>query len=245
MKTRTVKDNQAGQEIVLDRVSKIYGSGDAQVAAIDNISLAIPGKQFVCCLGKSGSGKSTLLHLLGGLIRPTAGTVKVGDVSVDRLSLDEAAIWRRHNVGVVHQFFNLIPSLTIVQNIAAPLLFDGYRVSQVESKVDELLEQLDIAHRKNHGIDELSGGELQRVAIARSLISEPGLILADEPTGSLDSETGNEIVALLRKLMSERALTIIVMTHDREVTSYADRVITLKDGRVEMDTFTSLKSDHD
>ncbi len=214
----------------------IYGDGSAAVCALNGIKLEIQPGQFVCVMGPSGSGKSTLLHLLAGLQRPTGGTIRVGDVNVDALTLDQAARWRRRNVGMVHQFFNLIATLTVVQNIAVPMLLEGYRLKHLKGRIDELLERLDILNCRERNIDELSGGEMQRVAIARALIAEPGLILADEPTGNLDSKNGGEILGLFRQLGGARGATVIMMTHDRESTSYADRVIVLRDGQIEEDT---------
>ncbi len=225
-----------GPAIAADGLRVIYGSGSAAVRALDGVDLDVPSGQFVCVLGPSGSGKSTLLHVLAGLRRPTEGAVRIGETDVHSLTLDEAAVWRRRNVGLVHQFFNLLPTLSVVQNVATPLLLDGYRMRHLRDRVDTLLERLGILHRKTHPLDQLSGGELQRVAIARALVADPGLLLGDEPTGNLDSRTGNEVLALFRELASERGTTTLLMTHDLSATSYADRVITLRDGRIEEDT---------
>jgi putative ABC transport system ATP-binding protein len=225
-----------GPAIAVDGLRVTYGLGEAVVRALDGIDLCIPGGQFVCVLGPSGSGKSTLLHALAGLRRPTEGSVRVGETDVHSLTLDQAAVWRRRNVGLVHQFFNLLPTLSVVQNVATPLLLDGYRLRHLRDRVDALLDRLGILHRKGHALDQLSGGELQRVAIARALVAEPGLLLGDEPTGNLDSRTGGEVLALFREVASERGTTTLLMTHDLNATSYADRVIRLRDGLIEEDS---------
>jgi putative ABC transport system ATP-binding protein len=236
MLKRTLSPRSPGPSIRVEALAAVYGKGPASVHALRRIDLIVPSGQVLCVIGPSGSGKSTLLHLLAGLQRPTSGTIRIGDVDIHELSLDDAARWRRRNVGMVHQFFNLVPTLTIVQNIAAPLLFEGYRLSQVRDRIDELLERLGILDRRDHGLDELSGGEMQRVAIARALIAEPGLLLADEPTGNLDSVTSGEIFALFQELIKERGGTLVMMTHDLLATSYADRVIVLRDGRIAEDS---------
>lgn len=227
---------RSGPEVAVSGLEMAYGGGRARVRALDGIELRVPAGQFLCVLGPSGSGKSTLLHLLAGLQLPTAGSIRVGDTDVHELSLDDAARWRRRNVGMVHQFFNLIPTLSLVQNIATPLLLEGYRLRQLRDRVDALLERLQLLHRREHSLAELSGGEMQRVAIARALVAEPGLLLADEPTGNLDSRTGGEILGLFREMAAERGVTLIMMTHDLQATSVADRVISLRDGRVDEET---------
>jgi putative ABC transport system ATP-binding protein len=230
------RDHDPGPEIAAERLSMVYGSGPAAVRALDEVDLFVPSGQFVCVLGRSGSGKSTLLHLLAALQRPTRGSVRVGPTDVHALDLDEAARWRRRNVGLVHQFFNLLPTLSVVQNVGAPLLLDGQRLRHVRARVDQLLDRLGVLDRSEHALDQLSGGELQRIAIARALIANPGLLLADEPTGNLDSATGGEVLALFRELATEQRTTTLLMTHDLAATSYADRVITLRDGRIDQDT---------
>ena len=220
----------------------VYGEGTGRVHALRGLDLDIPAGQFVCVMGPSGCGKSTLLHLLSGLKRPTSGEIHVGDAAVHKLSLDEAARWRRRNVGLVHQFFNLLPSLNIVQNIAVPLLLEGWRVYQLHDQIDALLERLSLSHRRNHSLADLSGGEMQRVAIARALLPKPGTLLADEPTGNLDSAQGHDVLALFRELCIERRMTTVLMTHDLEATSYADRVVGLRDGHIESDSESSMAS---
>ena len=191
--------------------------------------------ELVCILGPSGSGKSTLLHLIAGLQQPSAGAIRVCGTEIHGLTLDQAARWRRRNLGMIHQFFNLIPTLSIVQNVALPLLLEGRRLRQVRPRVDQLLEQLGIAARRDHALEQLSGGELQRVAIARALVAEPRLILADEPTGNLDTRTGDEILAIFHGLTRDQGSTILLATHDLNATSYADRIVTLRDGQVAED----------
>ena len=231
--------SRSGPTIRTRSLEMIYGEGPRLVRALSDLNLVVPSGQFICVMGPSGSGKSTLLHLMAGLQLPTSGEIRVGETDIHTLSLDAAARWRRRNVGIVHQFFNLIPSLSVVQNIALPLLLDGWRLRQVVPRVDALLERLNLSDRKEHPIDGLSGGEMQRIAIARALIAEPGLILADEPTGNLDSRMGAEILSLLHEISRERKVTAILMTHDRQATSYADRVLVLQDGGISEDTLPS------
>ena len=231
--TRTITDEPA---VATAGLRMIYGQGAGTVEALRGLSFRVPQGQFVCVMGPSGCGKSTLLHLLAGLQKPTAGTIRIRDADIHTMSIDEAARWRRRNLGMVHQFFNLIPTLTVVQNIAVPLLLEGYRLRHLRDRVDALLDRLGILDRRDRNLDELSGGEMQRVAIARALIADPGLILADEPTGNLDTQNGLEILGLFRELTTARGVTLIIMTHDRQATSYADRVILLRDGQIEEDT---------
>jgi len=212
-----------------------YGEGLAAVEAIRNMDLTVQQGEFVCILGPSGSGKSTLLHLLAGLQQPTSGQIYVCGAAIHAMSLDQAARWRRRNLGMIHQFFNLIPTLSIVQNIALPLLLEGRRLHQVRPRVEQLLDELGIAGRRDHELEQLSGGEMQRVAIARALVAQPRLILADEPTGNLDSRTSGEIMDLFRRLNSDHGLTLVVITHERNIAECASRIVELRDGRVESD----------
>ncbi len=227
---------EPGRGVQVSALRLIYGHGSAAVHAIDKLDLEVAPGRFVCVLGPSGSGKSSLLHVLGGLLRPSAGRVEICGARIDAMSLDAAARWRRRHLGMVHQFFNLIPTLTVIQNVALPLLLEGQRLRAVRPRVDALLERLGIEHRCAHAIDELSGGEMQRVAVARALVAEPDLLLADEPTGNLDTRTGDEILGIFRELTHERGTTLILVTHDLHATSYADRVVTLRDGRIVEDT---------
>ncbi|MFQ5514078.1 MAG: ABC transporter ATP-binding protein [Myxococcota bacterium] len=211
----------------------VYGKGHTRVHAVAGVSLEIPAGLFVCLMGPSGSGKSTLLHLLAGLRTPTSGEVWIGGTSVHSLSQDELARFRRANVGLVFQFFNLVPSLTVRQNIALPLLMDGLSLRHARERIDALVERLRITAPTTRDLAELSGGEMQRVAIARALISRPRVLLADEPTGNLDVRAGAEVLTLLRELCDERGVTVILMSHDPEARAYADRVSTLRDGRLD------------
>jgi putative ABC transport system ATP-binding protein len=213
----------------------IYGAGSTAVRAIHELDLAVPDGEFVCILGPSGSGKSTLLHLIAGLQQPSAGSIAVGGTAIHVLGLDAAARWRRRHLGMIHQFFNLVPTLSLVQNVALPLLLEGRRLREVRPRVDALLEELGIAGRRDHELEQLSGGEMQRVAIARALVAEPRLILADEPTGNLDTRTGAETLAIFSRLTREQGTTLLMATHDLAATSYADRIVTLRDGQIAED----------
>jgi putative ABC transport system ATP-binding protein len=225
--------------VELRKLEMTYGEGPAAVRASRGLTLQIFPAELVCILGPSGSGKSTLLHLIAGLQQPSAGEIRVCGTPIHEMSLDQAARWRRRNLGIIHQFFNLIPTLTIVQNVALPLLLEGQRLRQVRPRVEALLEELGIAQRRDHPLDQLSGGEMQRVAIARALVASPRVILADEPTGNLDTRTGTEMLSIFRSLTREKGTTIVLVTHDLAATSYADRVISLRDGRVVEDTLAS------
>lgn len=222
--------------IVALKLEKHYRRGKVGVRALDGVDLSVSDGEFVCIMGPSGSGKSTLMHLLGGLDRPSSGTVLVGDTDLYRLSADEAARFRRRNIGVVFQFFNLVPTLTAAENVALPLLLEGRRFASVRDRVTPLFEQMKLSGREEHSPAELSGGEMQRVAIARALIVAPRVILADEPTGNLDSRSGTEILELLREACDQRGVTVILVTHDMRAASYADRVVILRDGRIDSDS---------
>jgi putative ABC transport system ATP-binding protein len=213
-----------------------YVLGAQRVRALTGVDMDVPPGQFVCIRGRSGSGKSSLLHVVAGLRRPTAGVVRLDDVEVSALTLKEAALMRRRMVGVVFQFFNLLPMLSVAENVAFPLSLDATRRGEIRERVDELLEELGIPDRRDHYPDQLSGGEMQRVAIARALVIRPRLLLADEPTGNLDAATGNQIWALLRSATRSRGVTTLMVTHEPEGVSYADRVVVLEDGRVIEDT---------
>jgi putative ABC transport system ATP-binding protein len=219
-----------------DALELAYGEGVRRVQALRKLRLHVPAGQLLVVRGRSGSGKTSLLHVLSGIRKPDAGRVLIGDVNLFELSETEATQFRRRNIGIVYQFFNLIPTLDVEHNIALPLLLDGYRLSQLHARVRGLIARLGIEHRGSHGVQELSGGEMQRVAIARAVVANPVLVLADEPTGNLDSENGAEVLSLLRQLCDERGATTIVMTHDAEATAYADRVISLRDGEINEDS---------
>ncbi len=219
--------------IRLRAVSKIYPMGAAQVAALRGVDLALPAGRFTAIVGRSGSGKSTLLHLLAALDRPTAGEIVVGPWRLATLTRKEQARYRRQMVGVVFQQFNLIPSMTAFENVALPLLLAGVPPAARRARAQACLEQVDLAHRSGHRPTELSGGEQQRVAVARALVHDPALLLADEPTGNLDSVTGGQIVALLARLHAEQGRSVIVATHHlTEIEHAAEQVITLHDGNI-------------
>jgi putative ABC transport system ATP-binding protein len=215
--------------------TKSYRQGDAEVKALDGVTLEIGSGQFVAIVGPSGSGKSTLLHLLGGLDTPTSGEILIDGAPISRMSDDEVTIFRRRSIGFVFQFFNLMPTLSAEENVALPLLLDGRRARDVRPKVEAALDAVGLAHRRTHRPDELSGGEMQRVAIARALVIDPKVILADEPTGNLDSTTGEQILALIRNANRERGATVVMVTHDAKAAAHGSRVITMRDGRVVRD----------
>lgn len=210
--------------------------GESIVRALDGLDLRVPSGQFLMVHGASGSGKTSLLHVIAGLEKPSAGQIWIGDTEITALTDDQADYFRLKNIGVVFQFFNLIPSLTVEQNIALPLLLDGERLPRVRGRVDELLDTLRIGHRRDHSPSELSGGQMQRVAIARALIIKPRVILADEPSGNLDNKASHAIFELLREQSRLHGVTTLVMTHDLIATSYADRVVELLDGVVIRDS---------
>jgi putative ABC transport system ATP-binding protein len=218
--------------IRLDRVSKVFGHGDRAVGALDRVSFAIRRGEFVSIMGPSGSGKSTLLHLIGGLDTPTAGEVWVDGRPLSRLTDDEITLFRRRHIGFVFQFFNLLPTLTAEENVALPLLLDGAPTAVVRPRVARMLALARLGHRARHRPDELSGGEMQRVAIARALVIEPLVLLADEPTGNLDSRTGEQVLEWLRATATELRQTVVMVTHDARAAAYGDRVLTLSDGQV-------------
>jgi putative ABC transport system ATP-binding protein len=213
-----------------------YRVGSQVVHALDGLDLLVPAGQFLIVRGRSGSGKTTLLHVIGGLQRPTRGRVIIGNDEIHALRPRDSDRFRRRHIGLIFQFFNLIPSLTVEMNVALPLLLEGQRLVHLRGRIDALLETLGIANRRGHAPQQLSGGEMQRVAIARALIAEPRVILADEPTGNLDTRTAHEVFKLLREQVEVRGVTAIVMTHDPDVTGYADRVVELSDGRIAGDS---------
>lgn len=216
-----------------------YRVGSGLVHALDGVDLAVPKGQFLLVRGRSGSGKTTLLHVISGLLKPTAGNVRVGPFDVHSLASREADLFRRRNVGLIFQFFNLIPTLTVEMNVGLPLLLDGRKLRELRPRIHALLEELGVGNRIGHAPNQLSGGEMQRVAIARALIIDPKVILADEPTGNLDSRTAHDVLTLLRSTVEERGVTIVVMTHEVNATTYADRVIEMSDGRVLTDISVS------
>jgi len=211
---------------------KEYRMGDHLVMALDGVDFTVEKGEFIAIMGPSGSGKSTLLHLLGGLDSPTEGEVNLAGQTLSRLSEYQATLARRHNVGFVFQFFNLLPTLTAEENILLPLIIDGQNPKKYEDWLLELLSLVGLLERKNHKPDQLSGGEQQRVAIARALITKPAILLADEPTGNLDSKTGTAIMELIRKTSLELEQTVILVTHDPKAATYAQKVIFLRDGKI-------------
>ena len=225
------EDKEDTMEILrVENLRKVYGKGNSKVVAVDDVSLSINKGEFVAVIGASGSGKSTLMHLLGGVDRPTEGKVFVNGKDIFELKDDALAIFRRRQIGIIYQFYNLIPILNVEENIALPLELDGRAVDAAE--MEELLEMLGLADRRKHLPNELSGGQQQRTAIGRALIARPSIILADEPTGNLDTKNGNGIVQLLKKTNKKYAQTIIMITHNLELARSADRIIRMEDGRI-------------
>lgn len=214
----------------VEDLTKIYGKDEAEVVALDHASFSVEKGEFVAIVGASGSGKSTLLHLIGGVDRPTSGKVIIDGKDISELDDDKLAIFRRRQVGLIYQFYNLIPILNVEENITLPLSLDNKDVD--EKNLDELLKLLGLTDRRKHLPHELSGGQQQRTSIGRALITNPSIILADEPTGNLDSKSSDEIVALLKKSNKERAQTIVMITHNMEIAKMADRIIKIEDGRL-------------
>lgn len=213
-----------------ENLTKIYGKDSTQVVALDHVSFSVEKGEFVAIVGASGSGKSTLLHLLGGVDRPTEGKVWIDGKDIYSFDDDKLAIFRRRQVGLIYQFYNLIPILNVEENIMLPMSLDHRSVSQ--EKMDDMLKNLGLEARRKHLPNALSGGQQQRTSIGRALITNPAIILADEPTGNLDSKASDEIVALLRRSNKEYKQTIIMITHDLEIAKYADRVLKMEDGRI-------------
>jgi len=214
----------------VENLTKTYKSGDAKVNAVDHISFSIEKGEFVAIVGASGSGKSTLLHLLGGVDRPTSGKVYIDGKDIYSLDDDALAIFRRRQIGIIYQFYNLIPILNVTENIMLPCNLDNANVSK--ERLEEVLETLNLKNRKNHLPNELSGGQQQRVSIGRAIINNPAIVLADEPTGNLDSTASDEIVSLLKMSNKKYNQTIVIITHDLEIASSADRIITIDDGKI-------------
>ena len=213
-----------------ENLTKKYGKGESEVIAVDNVSFSVEKGEFLAIVGSSGSGKSTLLHLLGGVDRPTSGKVYVDGKDIYSLNDDNLAIFRRRQVGIIYQFYNLIPILNVEENITLPCDLDGNKVD--ENRLNELLKSLGLENRRKHLPNELSGGQQQRVSIGRALINNPAIILADEPTGNLDSKSSEEIVELLKMTNKKYKQAIIMITHNLEIANQADRVLTIEDGRI-------------
>ena len=214
----------------VENLSKIYGKGENQVKAVDNISFSIEKGEFVAIIGASGSGKSTLLHMLGGVDRPTSGKVYIEGKDIYSLNDDQLAIFRRRQVGLIYQFYNLIPVLNVVENITLPCNLDGKEINN--KRLDDLLHTLGLENRKNNLPNQLSGGQQQRVSIGRAMMNEPAIMLADEPTGNLDSRASEEIVSLLKLSNKKYNQTVIIITHDEKIALEADRIITIDDGKI-------------
>lgn len=213
-------------------LKKQYRMGEVDVNALAGVDFAVARGEFVAIMGPSGSGKSTLLHLLGGLDGPSEGDIHLAGQQLALLNDNAVTLVRRRNVGFIFQFFNLLPTLSAEENIALPLLIDGQNVRQHQARIDELLELVGLSDRRRHKPDQLSGGQQQRVAIARALVTNPAIVLADEPTGNLDSSTSGEILHLLRRSCTELGQTIVMVSHDAFAASFADRIVFLRDGRL-------------
>lgn len=209
---------------------KTYGKDDIMVKALDNVSFSVEKGEFLAIIGPSGSGKSTLLHILGGVDVPTSGSVVINQTDISNLDETALAIFRRRQIGLIYQFYNLIPILTVQENLTLPLLLDGRKPDK--KQIDTLVKRLGLENRLDHLPNQLSGGQQQRVSIGRALVNNPALMLADEPTGNLDSENSKEIISLLRQFNKEFNQTVIIITHDEKIANSADRVITIEDGKI-------------
>lgn len=216
--------------LVVKDLCKKYGQGESEINALDHISFSVERGEFVAIVGASGSGKSTLLNMLGGIDNPTEGTCIIDNKDISRMSEDERAIFRRRNIGIVYQFYNLIPTLTAEENIELPWKLDGRKIKK--TKTNELLTILGLEDRRKHLPGQMSGGQQQRVSIGRALINEPAFVLADEPTGNLDSKTSREIMDILKNMNRKYKQTILLVTHDEKIALQASRVITIGDGRI-------------
>ncbi len=214
----------------VEDLTKTYGKGENKINAVDHVSFSVEKGEFVAVIGSSGSGKSTLLHLLGGVDRPTSGKVFIDGEDIYSLNNDNLAVFRRRQIGLIYQFYNLIPILNVEENISLPCELDGTPASR--KRMDEIIKTLGLEKRKNHLPNELSGGQQQRVSIGRAIINSPALILADEPTGNLDSKSSEEIMSLLKLSNKKYNQTVIIITHDIEIAKEADRVITIEDGKI-------------
>ena len=216
--------------LVVKDLCKKYGQGESEINALDHISFSVERGEFVAIVGASGSGKSTLLNMLGGIDNPTEGTCIIDNKDISRMSEDERAIFRRRNIGIVYQFYNLIPTLTAEENIELPWKLDGRKIKK--TKTNELLKILGLEDRRKHLPGQMSGGQQQRVSIGRALINEPAFVLADEPTGNLDSKTSQEIMDIIKNMNRKYKQTILLVTHDEKIALQASRVITIGDGRI-------------
>ena len=220
----------------VEHLSKIYGKGDNQVKALNDVSFSVEKGEFVAIVGQSGSGKSTLLHIIGGVDKPTSGHVFVDGQNVHWKSREQLAIFRRRQVGLIYQFYNLIPVLNVVENIVLPIRLDGQEIN--EERVNELIEVLGLTARRKHLPSQLSGGQQQRVSIGRAIINAPAIVLADEPTGNLDSKSGQEIIELLKLSNKKYGQTLLMITHNENIALQADRIIRIADGEIVSDERT-------
>ena len=218
------------ETVKVEHLVKTYGEGETQVRAVDDVSFSVEKGEFLCIIGASGSGKSTLMHLIGGVDRPTSGSVYIDGEDIFKMSDDTLAVFRRRQVGIIYQFYNLLPVLTAKENITLPMDLDGQKVDY--ERVDNIVEQLGLTGREDHLPNQLSGGQQQRVAIGRALINDPAIILADELTGNLDKKASDEIIELLKEANKVSGQTIIMITHDLEIAKQADRVLTMVDGKL-------------
>lgn len=214
----------------VQNLTKKYGKKDTEVVALDNVSFSVEKGEFIAIVGASGSGKSTLLHLMGGVDKPTSGKVFINGKDIYQLSKDDLAIFRRREIGIIYQFYNLIPILNVKENILLPCNLDGKKVE--EKHLQEIIELLGLSNREEHLPNQLSGGQQQRVAIGRAIINNPSIILADEPTGNLDSKSSKEIIELLKKSNKKYNQTILLITHDMSIAEQADRIIKIQDGKI-------------
>lgn len=214
----------------VQNLTKKYGKKDTEVVALDNVSFSVEKGEFIAIVGASGSGKSTLLHLIGGVDKPTSGKVFINDKDIYQLSKDDLAVFRRRQIGIIYQFYNLIPILNVKENILLPCNLDGKKVE--EKHLQEIIELLGLSKREEHLPNQLSGGQQQRVAIGRAIINNPSIILADEPTGNLDSKSSKEIIELLKKSNKKYNQTILLITHDMSIAEQADRIIKIQDGKI-------------
>ncbi len=216
-----------------EHLSKIYGSGDTSVRALDDVSFSVEAGEFVSIVGPSGSGKSTLLHILGGVDRPTEGRVMIGGTDIHSLNENKLAVFRRRQIGLIYQFYNLLPVLNVDENIVLPHLLDGRKYDQ--ERLDLVVERMGLTDRRNNLPSQLSGGQQQRVSIGRALYNHPAIILADEPTGNLDRKNGEEIVRLLKQSNRSQKQTLLIITHDESIALQADRMISIEDGHITRD----------
>jgi putative ABC transport system ATP-binding protein len=217
-------------------VRKVYRQGNNEIIALDGVSLDIARGEFAVIMGPSGSGKSTLLHLIGGLDRPTSGELLVDQRLVGQMADDQVTLFRRTRIGFIFQFFNLLPTLNALENVALPFVLDGRSKEEAEQRAKMLLDKVGLENRKDHLPEEMSGGEIQRIAVARALAFDPPILLADEPTGNLDSKTGESILSLLRQINRDAGCTIVMVTHSQEAAGYGGRTIFFRDGKVEKES---------